>query len=318
MIQDNPTHYDIIGDIHGYYDTLISLFEILGYEYRDGCYRHPSRKAVFVGDFIDRGPKQIEVIDTVRAMMDAGQAYTVMGNHEFNAIAYVTEDRKYGGFLRRHSERNRRTHQAFLDAMAAHPERYDELITWMKSLPLWLDLGEIRIVHACWDPVGVEQIQKNYMFGAVLLMDDLVQAASDPANPMFEVVETLLKGKTIKLGDGASYRDSVGIVRHYMRVRWWDADATTYKAAFIGPPAALSHIQDDPINGDHLIEYGHREKPLFIGHYWMQGTPMPLAANIACVDYSVARQDGHLCAYRWGGEAELDAANYVTVPRLEP
>ena len=112
--------------------------------------------------------------------------------------------------------------------------------------------------------------------------------------------------------------NSGGIKRHYMRIRWWDSNATTYKKAFVGPPAALSHIEDDPIEGDHLIEYGHHEVPLFIGHYWMQGTPTPLTQNIACVDYSIARRDGKLCAYRWDGETDLDTKKYVCVSRLEP
>lgn len=317
MTINNLKRYDIIGDIHGCHDTLILLLETLGYQLLDGCYRHSDRQAVFVGDFIDRGPHQLEVIDTVRAMMEAGQAHAVMGNHEFNAIAYVTEDKKFGGYLRRHSERNQRTHQAFLDAVEQQPQRYNDVIEWMKTLPLWIDLGGIRVVHACWDREGIQQIKARYSQDG-FLTDALLHAACDHTNPEFEMVENLLKGKTIKLTHGASYQDSVGVQRHYMRVRWWDADATTYKAAFIGPPAALSHIPNDPIEGDHLIEYGHHEPPLFIGHYWMQGVPKPLSANIACVDYSIARQDGTLCAYRWDGEAELDVAKFVTVPRVEP
>ena len=317
MTTNNSMHYDIIGDIHGCHDTLVSLLKTLGYQLLDGCYQHPVRKAIFVGDFVDRGPKQVDVIDTVRAMVDAGQAYAVMGNHEFNAIAYVTPDKKYGGFLRKHSERNQRTHQAFLEAMAVSPERYEDLIEWMKTLPLWLDLGNLRVVHACWDRDGIAQLKAKYESNG-LLTDALLHAACDPECPEFEIVENLLKGKTIKLVGDASYQDSVGVTRPYMRVRWWDSDATTYKAAFMGPPAALSHIKDDPIDGDHLIEYGHHEVPLFIGHYWMQGIPKSLAPNIACVDYSIARSDGKLCAYRWDGEEVLDAERFVCVPRLEP
>lgn len=309
--------YDIIGDIHGCHDTLISLLKTLGYQLLDGCYQHSERKAIFVGDFVDRGPKQIEVVDTVRMMIDAGHAHAVMGNHEFNAIAYVTPDKKYGGFLRKHSERNQRTHQAFLDAMAVSPDRYDELIEWMKTLPLWLDLGNLRVVHACWDRNGIAQLEAKYESDG-FLTDALLHAACDPENSEFEVVENLLKGKTIKLADGASYQDTVGVTRRFIRIRWWDVEATTYKAAFMGPPAALSHIEDDPIDSDHLIAYGEQEAPLFIGHYWRQGVPKPLSPNIACVDYSIARKDGRLCAYRWDGETTLDESKFVTVPRLEP
>lgn len=103
-----------------------------------------------------------------------------------------------------------------------------------------------------------------------------------------------------------------------MRVRWWDATATTYRTAFMGPKAALEHLSTDTIEEDHLVDYPPTEKPLLIGHYWMTGTPTPLADNIACVDYSIAKSDGKLCAYRWDGESVLSADHYVTVPRLEP
>jgi len=48
--------YDLIGDIHGYAAELEALLKALGYERRGGAYRHSERKAIFLGDFIDRGP----------------------------------------------------------------------------------------------------------------------------------------------------------------------------------------------------------------------------------------------------------------------
>ena len=93
--------YDIIGDIHGQADKLHALLSELGYVNRDGAYRHPERTALFVGDFIDRGPQQLSSVMTVRRMVDAGSAQAVMGNHEFNAIAWHTPDpTKAGEHLR--------------------------------------------------------------------------------------------------------------------------------------------------------------------------------------------------------------------------
>ncbi len=84
--------YDIIGDIHGHADELVELLELLGYQCPNGIYRHPTRTAVFVGDFIDRGPQIREVLSLVRPMCESGNALAVMGNHEFNALAYHTPD----------------------------------------------------------------------------------------------------------------------------------------------------------------------------------------------------------------------------------
>ena len=70
MQTENQTHqnrsYDIIADIHGYADTLRVLLERLGYVERDGIYRNPERIAIFVGDFIDRGPKIREALQIVK------------------------------------------------------------------------------------------------------------------------------------------------------------------------------------------------------------------------------------------------------------
>ena len=85
----------------------------------------------------------------------------------------------------------------------------------------------------------------------------------------------------------------------------------------MGPESALTHIPDDPILGDHLVEYGHEEKPVFLGHYWMEGKPTPLADNIACLDYSVAKLGGKLVAYRWDGEQQIDPAKYVICKRAD-
>ena len=84
--------YDVIGDIHGYADKLTNLLKKMGYEIKGGHYVHPTRKAVFLGDFIDRGPKIRETIRLVRGIVEAGTALSVMGNHEFNALCFHTPD----------------------------------------------------------------------------------------------------------------------------------------------------------------------------------------------------------------------------------
>ncbi|TQE90229.1 MAG: hypothetical protein FKY71_20485 [Spiribacter salinus] len=82
--------YDIVGDIHGHASRLEQLLERMGYKRDVKSWRHPDRQAIFVGDFIDRGPEQIETYRLVRAMLDRGAALAVMGNHEFNAVAFKT------------------------------------------------------------------------------------------------------------------------------------------------------------------------------------------------------------------------------------
>jgi hypothetical protein len=81
---------------------------------------------------------------------------------------------------------------------------------------------------------------------------------------------------------------------------------------FMGPESARTHIPDDDVHGDHLVEYSRDNVPVFLGHYWMEGDPSPLATNIACVDFSVAKPGGKLVAYRWDGEKVLSSDKFVT------
>src|ERR1700676_204139 len=99
--------YDLIGDIHGHADELIQLLAALGYHKHGGIYSHPERKVIFLGDFIDRGPKIREGLEIVRPMVEDGKALAVMGNHELNALAYhMKAPEPPGEYLRRHSDKN--------------------------------------------------------------------------------------------------------------------------------------------------------------------------------------------------------------------
>jgi hypothetical protein len=304
--------YDIVGDIHGCGKTLEKLLLKLGYSLdAEGVYKHLNRIVIFLGDFIDRGPYQREVIGIVRPMIESGSAKAVMGNHEYNAIAYATPDEEIGGYLRAHSEKNKKQNKAFLDAYVDDPAAYNDVIEWFKTLPLWLDLGDIRIIHACWDKEMIRKV------GSPVLTDGLLHASFHKNNWQYDAIGTILKGKEIPLPDGHVFHDKEGNARHDIRVRWWDQSAGTYLQAYMGPESARTQIPDDEIAGDHLIEYSHDEPLVFLGHYWMEGVPEPLAPNIACTDYSVARSGGKLVAYRWDGERSLESDKFVAVDRVE-
>lgn len=79
--------FDIIGDIHGCFDELITLLGKLGYELSQDAsgslLRHPQgRRVVFVGDLVDRGPRSPDVIRLVMNSVAAGTAFCVAGNHD--------------------------------------------------------------------------------------------------------------------------------------------------------------------------------------------------------------------------------------------
>lgn len=86
--------FDIIGDVHGCATELEQLLARLGYEWREtetGLYRrsyfHPrGRKAIFLGDLVDRGPRSLDTVFLVKNMVEAGQALAVPGNHDVKLI----------------------------------------------------------------------------------------------------------------------------------------------------------------------------------------------------------------------------------------
>jgi len=307
--------YDIIGDIHGQADKLHALLGQLGYRHTNGAYRHADRTAIFVGDFIDRGPRQVESVMIARRMLDAGSAMAVMGNHELNAIAWHTPDHeKPGEFLRpRGGDRGRKNHQqhaAFLAEVAGKPALHAELIDWFLTLPLWLELPGLRVVHACWHEGYMAEL-KPHLNQSLQLNPALMVQASRKGQMPFRTVEGLTKGLEIALPDGHSFQDKDGHTRHEVRIRWWDSAAASYRDLAIMPETIRQKLPDIRIEADARLPYDNL-KPVFFGHYWMTGRPKQQSPTAACVDYSAAK-DGPLVAYRWDGEAVLDDRNFVGV-----
>ena len=303
-------HYDLIGDIHGHHDKLTALLKKLGYKPAGPGFQHPEgRKVIFLGDYIDRGPGIREVLHTVRAMVEAGDALAIMGNHEFNAILYHTPDDK-GGYLKERNVRHRRTHLATLEAFEGREEEWAEWIRWFKHLPMHLDLGELRAVHAAWDARHVERLS-----GTPLLSDAFLLAAATEGMPEFTAAEIVLKGPELVLPDGVFFKDKERIDRSNIRVRWW-ALAEGDDLASLAMPEPIPESIGDLTAGmlRDLPNYGPDEPPVFFGHYWLPAhwERAPLAPNVASLDFSAAFGDNPLTAYRWNGERELTPLNFVT------
>jgi hypothetical protein len=301
--------YDIIGDIHGHAEALAALLDKMGYRRTNGIWRQDNHTPIFVGDFIDRGPGQLETLDIVRPMIDEGYALAVMGNHEFNAIAWHTPDpMRPGQHLREHSEKNQKQHQALLDGMAVNPELLPEVINWFYKLPLWIKLPGLRVVHACWHPEHMRALAPLLEPGQ-RLNPQLVEAACRHGTTEFSAIETILKGPEATLPEGLSFNVG-GETRYEVHTRWWDAKAVTFRESAIVDSATRALLPDIEIPED--LRFGYKSyEPVLIGHYWMRGPCQLLSPRVACVDYSVAK-GGPLVAYRWRGESDLDATHFIS------
>jgi protein phosphatase len=104
--------------VHGCFDELVALLGKLGYSVaaEGGRWRvtpPAARKAVFVGDLVDRGPGIAEVLALVMDMVAEGSALCVPGNHEMKLL------RKLRGRDVAHHARARRVAGAARAAAAA-------------------------------------------------------------------------------------------------------------------------------------------------------------------------------------------------------
>ena len=81
--RDDSGPFDIVGDVHGCFDELCDLLRELGYTVADGHATPPAgRRALFLGDLVDRGPATAQVLELVMAMEAEGHAVCVPGNHD--------------------------------------------------------------------------------------------------------------------------------------------------------------------------------------------------------------------------------------------
>jgi len=290
-------NFDIIGDIHGHADALIRLLNKLEYtKDENGIFYHPNRMVIFLGDFIDRGNEQALVIETVMEMVENGNAIAVMGNHEYNAICYHTDDEN-GKPLREHSTKNYKQHKAFLSEFPVGEDTTNKVINWFKTLPLFLDLQDFRVVHACWNETALNTINSTLQSNH-LINDDFLIKSCDNSTEEFEAIETLLKGIELDLPEGNSFLDKDGNPRTTIRVKWWTENAETYQDYALVHDAAKSSISTDTLSQDKIIPSYTGEKPVFFGHYWFTGDPKVLTAKTACLDYSIGNNE-KLVSYRW-------------------
>jgi protein phosphatase len=90
--------FDIVGDVHGCFDELVELLVRLGYRIErlpvnrvPGMDEPPTyfrvnaptgRRALFLGDLVDRGPNSPDVLKLAMSMVQTGAALCVPGNHD--------------------------------------------------------------------------------------------------------------------------------------------------------------------------------------------------------------------------------------------
>jgi len=315
-----PLHSDtdkplaFIGDVHGQYDALIRLLELLGFQKTRQGWRHPECLAVFLGDLIDRGPDSRAVVETVRDMVEHGQALCLLGNHELNAIHYHTPDGA-GGYLRPHTAKNDAQHAATLASYVTDPEGLDEALAWFRSLPIALELGHVRAVHATWSDRDLALFE--HRDGCYRATEAQLLEAGRRGTALYRALDILLKGAELALPEGLGYRDKDGAPRTEARFNWWRSSHATWEDAITVPawPEGLDPDAEPAIPAAmRALCYPQDAPPVIFGHYWIDGELRLQTPNAFCADYAAGKGD-RLCAYVWKGEQRLDLEHvrYVSV-----
>jgi diadenosine tetraphosphatase ApaH/serine/threonine PP2A family protein phosphatase len=300
--------YDIIGDVHGEADKLKELLLAMDYKLQNGVFTHNQRKAVFVGDFINRGPKIRETLQIVRSMVEKGSALAILGNHELYAIFYQLKDIE-GKFYKKRNKYRLAINQT-LDEFKAYPDEWKSHLKWMRTLPLFLELNGIRVVHACWNDANIEILKSTFTEGK--LKKSILRQIAVNNSPLARSFWETTKGIDFELPKDLLIYDNTGTPHRTFRMKWWENHhSKTFKdisleSRFSLPDYTIPHeiIQ-------HRELYPAKAPLVFFGHYCLKQCCSILTKNLCCVDSCVTRT-GKLVAYRWNGEKSPIRENFFS------
>lgn len=298
---------DLIGDIHGHADGLLKLLDRLGYIHG----KHPDgRKALFLGDIVNRGPENARTLSIVRSMVEDGTATALMGNHEFALIGYSKKVRNR--FLRAHNDAHNLYQANFIREFPYGSESYRNAIRFFEKMPIYFKNNDFIAVHACWSPEAA-RLCRPYLKSDNALKEKAYQVIGPGGDKCVgRAVEILLKGPAYRLPAGVDYVGADGKRGSLSRVFWWHArDRDLPVPDWMDKGDQFAHKLEE----HHKIEaYNLRDrfayegrKPVFIGHYNLLREPALLAPNVACLNFKY-----RFMAYRWNeGDKALDPAKLV-------
>ena len=303
-------YYDIIGDVHGHASLLKKLLKLMGYEKLNGAWKHPSRTAIFIGDFINRGPEIRETIQIVRQMTEAGYALTILGNHEYSAILYHIKD-SGGMYLSRHIAGNRNQIQSTLTAFKGLDQEWRSHLKWLRTLPFFIDLEKIRIVHAYWNDDDINYLRNFLPEGR--LRRSFLRDIHENKLPAAAIIYKVLKGLEYRCPQDLILKCTKGMSRKLFRMNWWESPKNkTFRELSFGNKFILPDYTVPSQIAPSFEPYGSDQPPVFIGHYCLSDGAEIFQKNICCVDSCVVGSE-QLTAYRWSGESQLIRTNLISV-----
>jgi hypothetical protein len=241
-------------------------------------------------------------------MIDAGTAIALMGNHEYNALAFH-HPQAVDSYLRQHNCKHRVQHAQTLAQFFFHREEWQTYLEWFYTLPLFVELDGLRAVHACWDDDHINWLKAHNLQH---LNPAFLEKAHIRNSLEYTVMDETLKGKEVGIPEEFAWKDKDGNLRRKNRIKWWIdlAVSPLFETALFDCPEPM---RTQAIGRENFYTYPKSAPPVSIGHYWLTNkAPELQSSNVVCLDYSIAKE-GMLVAYRWNTGEELNPENFVLV-----
>jgi hypothetical protein len=317
--------YDIIGDVHGELPALLALGRELGYHV-DGDWSHPKgRTPVFLGDLVDRGAHSLEVAELVLRLVEARRGFCLMGNHEYNLVAWFAQVPGYEG----PKTSNATTIAEITRDRERGGTRWARVLGFFRDLPLAVALPDLRLIHACWhvpsltvvSPVlgrevragapadAIGRLERHVVLrspfdGAPLERTRLLAGIPGDTRDRAAVIphEDLMKGFEVAAPE--PFRDNYGDERTRIRALWW----ATRENVLVDRPQVFGHYWNLPPVDGHMAPPHPSGHPLL--RAWASGLAprvpasgrAPMTGDVACVDFhGVTKASDRACigALRW-------------------
>jgi hypothetical protein len=299
--------YDIIGDVHGHAALLKKLLLKMGYRKGENGYFHSERKAIFVGDFINRGPEIRKTIRIIRTMEENNNALAILGNHEINAIVFHLKD-KGGKPLVKEPRKTYLSLFKTINEFLAFPDELKGHLRWMRRLPLFLELGDIRIVHACWSVTAINAVK--YALNEERSKKSIFREYyKNPKSELSKSISVLTKGIDFEMPGDLKVINNKGVAPRSFRLSWWEnpLGKTFYEMSFESKFELPEYTIPEEIIPS-TFAYSENEPIVFFGHYCRANGPHIIKTNLCCVDSCVPGAKT-LTAYSWNGEKVLSFKN---------
>lgn len=159
--------YYIIGDIHGYFDKLLSLINVIEAELQD------EDIVIFLGDYIDRGPESFEVIEYLIEFSKKRHTVFLKGNHEDMLLRYLKGENIRDMYIVNGGAETINSYKKNYGKFSL-PEKHRE---FYENLKLYYEADDFIAVHAGLNP-RINSIEEQDPYDLIWIRDAFFRSSN--------------------------------------------------------------------------------------------------------------------------------------------